>query len=120
MPLRNGKHNAGTGAVVEREEIPLFANRVKVYPRRVKGAIRRIKWAVLVFCLSVYYLTPSLRWDRGVGRPDQAILIDMANGRVYSQGIEIWPQEIYSSRGLLILGAAGLWWRASLFTPLPS
>ena len=69
MPL-DGQEGQGAGndSAVEREEIPLFANRVKVYPRRVKGTIRRIKWAVLAFCLSVYYLVPWLRWDRGRAR----------------------------------------------------
>jgi cytochrome c oxidase accessory protein FixG len=116
MPL-DGRESrtVGKDAAVEREEIPLFANRVKVYPRRVKGTIRRIKWAVLAFCLSVYYLVPWLRWDRGLGRPDQAILIDMANGRGYFFGIEIWPQEIYYIAGLLILGAVGLFFVTSLF-----
>jgi cytochrome c oxidase accessory protein FixG len=116
MPL-DGQEGQGAGndSAVEREEIPLFANRVKVYPRRVKGTIRRIKWAVLAFCLSVYYLVPWLRWDRGIGRPDQAILIDMHNGRGYFFGIEIWPQEIYYIAGLLILGAVGLFFVTSLF-----
>src|SRR5258708_26801528 len=116
MPLdARESRAAGRGTVVEREEIPLFANRVKVYPRRVKGTIRQIKWAVLTVCLSVYYLVPWLRWERGTGRPDQAVLIDMANGRGYFFGIEIWPQEIYYIAGLLILGAIGLFFVTSLF-----
>ena len=56
----------------------LYASRVRVYPKAVHGPMRRIKWAVLAFCLTVYYLLPWLRWDRGAGRPDQAVLLDVA------------------------------------------
>ena len=37
-------------------------------PQAVKGRIRRIKWAVLLLTLSIYYVTPFLRWDRGPER----------------------------------------------------
>src|SRR5579863_2737614 len=96
-------------------DIPFFADRRKVYPRRVKGPIRRIKWAVLAVCLAVYYIGPWLRWDRGIGRPDQAFLIDMPARRAYFLGLEIWPQEVYYIAGLLILGAVGLFMVTSLF-----
>jgi hypothetical protein len=32
-----------------------------VVPQSVSGPIRRIKWVVLLFTLSVYYVTPFLR-----------------------------------------------------------
>ncbi|HJS32655.1 MAG TPA: cytochrome c oxidase accessory protein CcoG, partial [Alphaproteobacteria bacterium] len=88
--------------------MPLYASRIKVYPKQVSGYFRRIKWAVLAFCLSVYYLVPWIRWDRGPGAPDQAVLIDMPGRRAYFFTIEIWPQEVYYLTGLLILGAVGL------------
>jgi cytochrome c oxidase accessory protein FixG len=94
---------------------PLYANRVKVYPKRVGGRIRTIKWSVLAFCLTVYYLAPWLRWERGPGHPSQALLIDMPARRGYFFGIEIWPQEVYYIAGLLILGAIGLFFVTSLF-----
>ena len=73
----------------------LYANRVRVYPRAVHGPVRRIKWAILIVCLAIYYLVPWLRWDRGAGQPDQAVLlIDLAE-RFYFFNLEIWPQEIY-------------------------
>jgi cytochrome c oxidase accessory protein FixG len=90
------------------EEPPLYADRTKVYPTRVKGAFRRIKWAALIVFLGIYYLAPWLRWDRGPGTPDQAFLIDMPARRAYFLWIEIWPQEVYYLTGLLILGALGL------------
>ena len=36
-----------------------------VVPQAVKGRIRRIKWGVLLLTLSIYYVTPFIRWDRG-------------------------------------------------------
>src|SRR5262245_7518850 len=98
----------------QREEQPLYVNRIKVYPRRVDGTYRRIKWAVLAACLAVYYVVPWLRWNRGPGAPDQAVLIDLPGRRGYFFSIEIWPQEVYYLTGLLILGAIGLFLATSL------
>ena len=86
----------------------LFANRIKIYPRAIRGYWRRIKWWVVAVLLGLYYVAPWIRWDRGSGAPDQALLIDMPGRRAYFFGLEIWPQEVYYLTGLLILGAVGL------------
>jgi cytochrome c oxidase accessory protein FixG len=99
----------------QRAEMPLYASRIKVYPKDIKGTFRRVKWAVLVFCLAIYYVAPWLRWDRGPGAPDQALLIDLPGGRAFFFSIEIWPQEVYYITGLLILAAIGLFLATSLF-----
>ena len=93
----------------------LYVGRVLVHPKRVDGTFRRIKWAVLVVLLGIYYVVPWIRWDRGPGAPDQAVLIDMPGRRAYFFGLEIWPQEVYYLAGLLILGAFGLFMVTSLF-----
>jgi cytochrome c oxidase accessory protein FixG len=85
-----------------------YAERVKVHPQRIAGRFRTIKWIVLAVLLSIYYLVPWLRWDRGPNAPDQAVLVDMGGRRAYFFWIEIWPQEVYYLAGLLILGAIGL------------
>jgi cytochrome c oxidase accessory protein FixG len=87
---------------------PLYADRVKVYARAVTGQWRTVKWWVLGVLLGLYYIGPWIRWDRGAGAPDQALLIDMPGRRAYFFSIEIWPQEVYYLTGLLILGAVGL------------
>lgn len=97
------------------EPSPLYATRQKIYPRRVRGPWRRLKWGVLGFCLALYYLLPWLRWDRGFGRPSQALLIDLPNRRGYFFNIEIWPQEVIYLTGILILAAIGLFFVTSLF-----
>jgi len=99
----------------DQESGPLYAPHEKVYPRSVHGTVRRIKWAVLWACLTIYYLGPWLRWYRGPNHPTQALLIDMPARRAYFFGLEIWPQEIYYLAGLLILGAIGLFLVTSLF-----
>ena len=79
-----------------------------VYPKAVDGTFRRLKWAILVVTLTIYYVTPWLRWDRGPWAPDQAVLIDLAGRRFYFFGIEIWPHEFYYVAGLLIMAGIGL------------
>jgi cytochrome c oxidase accessory protein FixG len=95
-------------------DIQYFAKRKKIYPRRTWGRYRKMKWVAMASLLAVYYLTPWLRWDRGAGIPDQAILIDMPARRAYFFFIEIWPQEVYFLTGILILAAVGLFFVTSL------
>src|SRR5579872_4974931 len=83
----------------------LYAAAPKLYPQSTHGTFRRIKWALLVITLGIYYLLPFLRFDRGPNEPNQAILVDLAHRRFYFFFIEIWPQEVYYFTGLLILAA---------------
>ncbi|MEW6639567.1 MAG: cytochrome c oxidase accessory protein CcoG [Pseudomonadota bacterium] len=87
---------------------PLYAARKKVYPQRVSGTFRNIKWKLMALCLGVYYLLPFVRWHRGFGAPDQAVLVDLPNSRFYFFFIELWPQEVYYFTGLLIIAAMTL------------
>jgi cytochrome c oxidase accessory protein FixG len=86
----------------------LYRTRTKIFPRRVHGVFRTLKWRVMAATLAVYYLTPWLRWDRGPGAPDQAVLIDLPGRRFYFFFIEIWPQELFYIAGLLIMAGIGL------------
>ena len=87
---------------------PLYAAREPIFPRRVKGNFRTLKWVIMVVTLGIYYVTPWLRWDRGPSLPDQAVLVDMANRRFFFFMIEIWPDEFYFIAGLLIMTGLGL------------
>ena len=101
---------------VERSEAPtiergggsLYAPREKIYPKRAHGTFRTIKWIVMAVTLSIYYLVPWIRWDRGPYMPDQAVLIDFPSRRFFFFFLEIWPQEFYYITGLLVLAALGL------------
>lgn len=95
--------------------IQFFAKQKRIYPKRVWGKYRKVKWLVMVITLGIYYLAPWIRWDRGANAPDQAILIDIPHSRAYFFFIEIWPQEVYYITGLLILAAVALFFVTSLF-----
>ncbi len=86
----------------------LYAAREPVFPRRVSGKFRRLKWWIMGVTLAIYYLTPFIRWDRGPSLPDQAVLVDLAGRRFYFFWIEIWPHEFYFVAGLLIMAGLGL------------
>jgi len=90
------------------EEPKLYAAREPIFPRRVSGRFRTLKWWIMAVTLGIYYLTPWIRWDRGPNLPDQAVLIDMSGRRFFFFMIEIWPQEFYFVAGLLIMAGLGL------------
>lgn len=93
----------------------LYKKREPIYPKLVRGKFRTLKWFLLIATLGVYYLLPWVRWTRGPGEPDQAVLVDFAGGRFYFFFIEIWPSELYYVTGLLILAAVGLFLATALF-----
>ena len=86
----------------------LYAAREPVFPKRVSGRFRNLKWLVMLVTLGIYYITPWIRWDRGPELPDQAVLLDLANRRFFLFWIEIWPHEFYFVAGLLIMAGLGL------------
>lgn len=93
----------------------LFQATKKIFPKRVDGKFRQLKWIIMTVTLGIYYITPWLRWDRGIHAPDQAVLIDLANRRFYFFFIEIWPQEFFYVAGLLIMAGIGLFLLTSVW-----
>ena len=89
-------------------EPQLYAARAKIMPKAVTGFFRTLKWRIMLVTLSIYYITPWLRWDRGEGQPDQAVLVDLANRRFYFFFVEIWPQEFWFVAGMLVMAGIGL------------
>lgn len=96
-------------------DMRLFQKRVKIFPKRVRGKFRTIKWVWLWTLLGIYYITPWIRWDRGPGVPDQAALFDIMNRKFYFFWLEIWPQDIFLLTGVLFLCAIGLFFVTSMF-----
>lgn len=93
----------------------LYAKRKQIYPKLAHGKFRLVKWVIMALTLGIYYVIPWLRWDRGEGIPNQAVLADFESEKFYFFFIEIWPQEIYYLAGLLILSALGLFLVTALF-----
>ncbi|WP_363349380.1 cytochrome c oxidase accessory protein CcoG [Methylocystis echinoides] len=87
---------------------PLVEAAHRIYPKKVDGHFRRIKWGIQFATLAIYYFLPFVRWDRGPNAPSQAVLVDLPHRRFYFFFIEIWPQEVYYVTGLLILAALTL------------
>ncbi|MBV5262836.1 cytochrome c oxidase accessory protein CcoG [Pinisolibacter aquiterrae] len=98
----------------ERGGVPLRLEETKIYPATVHGPYRRLKWVLTFAALAVYYLVPFLRFDRGPGRPDQAVLFDFVGQRFWFFGLEIWPQEVYYVTGLMIVAALALFLTTAL------
>ncbi len=86
----------------------LYQAREPIFPRRVSGTFRNLKWAIMALALAIYYISPWIRWDRGPNLPDQAVLVDIANRRFFFFMVEIWPHEFYFIAGLLIMAGLGL------------
>jgi len=102
----NAKRSAGEGDTPE--PTALYAKREPVYPKLVHGEFRRIKWAIMIVALGIYYGLPWLRWDRGPSVPDQAVLLDFEHQRLFFLSLDIWAQEFYFVTAILILSALAL------------
>lgn len=92
-----------------------FTAKKRLYPQSVKGRFRNLKWLLNALFLSIYLLSPFLRFDRGENAPNQAILIDLPNSKAYFFWIEIWPQEVFYLAGILVVAAVTLFFVTSLF-----
>ena len=92
-----------------------FVARKKLYSQNVKGRFRSLKSRLNLLFLSIYCLSPFIRFDRGPSAPNQAILIDITNSKIYFFFIEIWAQEVFYLAGILILSAIALFFVTSLF-----
>ncbi|MEZ5900833.1 MAG: cytochrome c oxidase accessory protein CcoG [Hyphomicrobiaceae bacterium] len=110
----HGVERHDVDAVNAKEARSQYAGRQKIYPKRGSGFFRNIKWVVMAVTMTVYYLLPWVRWDRGPGVPNQAFLIDMAHERLYFFWFELWPQELYLITGFLVMSALALF----LFTAI--
>jgi cytochrome c oxidase accessory protein FixG len=102
-------------AVNSKEARDLYKKREQIYPKLVNGPWRKLKWAAMILLLTIYYVTPWIRWDRGPGQPNQAVLVDFEGPRFYFGPIELWPQEVVYISGLLMLASFGLFLATALF-----
>jgi cytochrome c oxidase accessory protein FixG len=109
------EHRIDARAVNSKQARQLYQKREQIYPKLAHGFFRNVKWAAMIVLLAIYYVTPWLRWDRGLGRPDQAVLIDFEGRRFYFFFIELWPQEVYYIVGLLVLASFGIFLSSALF-----
>ncbi len=95
-------------AIYHRDNSSFYIPREPVHPKLVSGKFRNIKWVVMAVWLALFCGLPWIRFDRGPGVPDQALLFDFVHQRLYLFWLEIWPQEFYYVTGLLVLSGLGL------------
>jgi cytochrome c oxidase accessory protein FixG len=110
-----GSLDIDVDAVNSKAARELYKKRTPIYPKISGGPFRMLKWGAMIVLLAIYYATPWLRWDRGPGAPDQAVLVDFEGRRFYFFFIELWPQEVYFITGLLIAAAVAIFLSSALF-----
>lgn len=75
----------------------------KIYPKRVKGKFRTIKWTVTSILLGIYFMLP---WIKINGR--QAVLFDIPERKFYIFNIVFWPQDVFYLSIIILFLAMGL------------
>ena len=91
-----------------------YASHRKIHPKAVRGRFRRLKSGLGAVLLALFALLPFLRWDRGPGVPDQAVLFDLGSQRFYIFAVQLWPQHVYYITGVMIIAAIGLFLATAL------
>ena len=105
----------GSGTTTPPKHSDLYSKRQQIYPKLAHGRFRALKWLIMAVTLGIYYALPWVRWERGEGIPNQAVLADFESEKFYFFFIELWPQDIHYLAGLLILAALGLFLVTSVF-----
>ncbi|CBS89649.1 cytochrome c oxidase accessory protein CcoG [Azospirillum lipoferum] len=91
-----------------------YASHRKIHPKSVRGRYRQMKTGLGAVLLALFALLPFLRWDRGPGVPDQAVLFDLGSQRFYIFAVQLWPQHVYYITGVMIIAAIGLFLATAL------
>ncbi|WP_395457167.1 cytochrome c oxidase accessory protein CcoG [Azospirillum melinis] len=91
-----------------------YASHRKIHPKAVRGRYRRLKTWLGVVLLALFAILPWLRWDRGPGLPDQAVLFDLGSQRFYIFALQLWPQHVYYITGVMIIASIGLFLATAL------
>jgi cytochrome c oxidase accessory protein FixG len=86
-----------------------YVSEAKIHPRGVNGPLQRLRHAVVVWLLGMFYLFPWLRWD---GR--QAVLFDLPARKFHVFGLTFWPQDFLFLALLLIMAALALFFFTAL------
>jgi cytochrome c oxidase accessory protein FixG len=109
-----GNDGGDQGKEQDNKDSGLYQSWQKIYPKYQPGFFRIVKWTILAIALGIYYLLPALRWDRGEGLPDQAVLFDLPGRKFYLFDLVVWPQEVFLLTFLLIAAAVALFFVTAL------
>jgi cytochrome c oxidase accessory protein FixG len=100
------KMSEESSGAVEKE---LYKKREKIYPREVHGKFAVLRLLAMVALLGYYYIMPWIKYD---GR--QAILVDLADNKLYLFGAVLWPQDLLYLALLLMVMAFALFFFTNL------
>ncbi len=90
------------------------APRKRETPRAVVGRWRRIKTTLTAAVVVSAIGLPLLRWDRGPGLPDQAVLFDFSAAHAYVADFVFGPQDLILLLALLVGAAFALFFANTL------
>ncbi|MCU0842333.1 MAG: cytochrome c oxidase accessory protein CcoG [Thiobacillaceae bacterium] len=97
----------------ETQELQLYAKRVAVTPRSIKGAFRNFKNALLLLGFAVYFLLPWMPWPRPDG-PSQVVMFDIPGRRYLLFDLAVYPQDIFWLSLLLFIASVLLFFATAL------
>ncbi len=91
----------------------LYAKRIPIVPRSIKGPFRNFKTVVLLLGYVVYFGLPWLPWHRLDGAP-QAVMFDIPGRRYMLFDLVVHPQEVFWLALLLFIAAVFLFFVTAL------
>lgn len=110
MSTPNDPHDKHTTKIpVDDVQQTLYAERQKIYPRRVRGIFARLKLSSGLLLLAIFYFSPWLQWNG-----HQAVLFDLPARKFYLFGLTFWPQDFIYLAFLLMLAALSLFFFTTL------
>ncbi len=94
---------------VKEEPVHFYAERKKIYPRKVKGTFANLRKLAVFLLLGLYYGLPWIRWDG-----QQALLFDLPARKFHVFGLTFWPQDFFYLALLLIAAGVALFFFTAL------
>ncbi|NWG86002.1 MAG: cytochrome c oxidase accessory protein CcoG [Hydrogenophilaceae bacterium] len=91
----------------------LYAKRIPIVPRSIKGPFRNFKTLVLALAYVIYFGLPWLPWQRLDGAP-QAVMFDIPGRRYLLFDLAVHPQEVFWLALLLFIAAVLLFFVTAL------
>ena len=97
----------------ETKPAELYAKRVPIIPRSIKGNFRAFKSFVLWLGFAVYFLLPWVPWRRAEGAA-QAVMFDIPGRRYMLFDFVVYPQDVFWLALVLFIAAVVLFFFTAL------
>jgi cytochrome c oxidase accessory protein FixG len=87
--LNNALLEKNPTCLSKQQGLPVYASSNKIYPKRMAGPFRKLKWWTASLWL-IFFIGPYLRWQG-----QQAILLDIPARKFYFFELTIYPQDVW-------------------------